>query len=196
MIDTHVRKYFNKIFVFGAYVFNKMHFTPNIITFIALIIGIFSAILFYYNYNIVSVILLWISGYFDAVDGELSRLTNNSSSFGTILDIVFDRIVEISIIISAALKFENARIYLIFLCSSIIISMTIFLTVGAISEKKGVKSFYYQAGLMERTEGFIMFSLMIILEKYINIITLIYSILISFTALQRFIEAKNIFKNN
>ena len=74
--------------------------------------------------------------------------------------------------------------------------MTIFLTVGAMSEKKGIKSFYYQAGLMERTEGFIMFTLMIILEKYINIITLIYAILISFTACQRFIEAKNIFKNN
>lgn len=41
-----------------------------------------------------------------------------------------------------------------------------------------------------------MFTLMIILEKYINIITLIYAILISFTACQRFIEAKNIFKNN
>lgn len=196
MIDTHVRKYFNKFFLFGAYVFNKLHFTPNIITLFALIIGIFSAILFYYNYNIVSVIFLWVSGYFDAVDGELSRLTNSSSSFGTILDIVFDRIVEISIIISAALKFENARIYLIFLCSSIILSMTIFLTVGGMSEKKGIKSFYYQAGLMERTEGFIMFTLMIMLERYINIITLIYTILISFTACQRFIEAKNIFKNN
>lgn len=196
MIDTHARKYFNKFFSFGAYIFNKLHFTPNIITLFALIIGVCSSILFYYNYNIVSIIFLWISGYLDAVDGELSRLTNNSSSFGTILDIVFDRIVEISIIISASLKFENARIYLIFLCSSIILSMTIFLTVGAMSEKKGIKSFYYQAGLMERTEGFIMFTLMIILEKYINIITLIYAILIFFTAYQRFIEAKNIFKNN
>lgn len=196
MIDTHARKYFSKIFVFGAYIFNKMHLTPNIITLFALITGIFSAILFYYNYNIFSVILLWLSGYFDAVDGELSRITNNSSSFGTILDIVFDRIVEISIIISAALKFEGARVYLVFLCSSIILSMTIFLTVGAMSEKRGIKSFYYQAGLMERTEGFIMFTLMIALEKYINIITLIYTVLIFFTACQRFTEARNIFKNN
>ena len=60
----------------------------------------------------------------------------------------------------------------------LLMSMTIFLTVGALSEKKGVKSFYYQAGVAERSEGFIFFSLMILIPSYLGIITNIFSILI------------------
>ena len=71
-------------------------------------------------------------------------------------------------------------------------SMTIFLTVGALSEKKGVKSFYYQAGVAERSEGFIFFSLMILFPGYLRIITNIFSILITVTAIQRFLEAKRL----
>ena len=71
-------------------------------------------------------------------------------------------------------------------------SMTIFLTVGALSEKKGVKSFYYQAGVAERSEGFIFFSLMILFPGYLRIITNIFSILIIVTAIQRFLEAKRL----
>ena len=71
-------------------------------------------------------------------------------------------------------------------------SMTIFLTVGALSEKKGVKSFYYQAGVAERSEGFIFFSLMILIPSYLGIITNIFSILIIITAIQRFFEAKRL----
>ena len=71
-------------------------------------------------------------------------------------------------------------------------SMTIFLTVGALSEKKGVKSFYYQAGVAERSEGFIFFSLMILIPSYLGIITNIFSILIIITAIQRFLEAKRL----
>ena len=71
-------------------------------------------------------------------------------------------------------------------------SMTIFLTVGALSEKKGVKSFYYQAGVVERSEGFIFFSLMILIPSYLGIITNIFSILIIITAIQRFLEAKRL----
>ena len=70
--------------------------------------------------------------------------------------------------------------------------MTIFLTVGALSEKKGVKSFYYQAGVAERSEGFIFFSLMILIPSYLGIITNIFSILIIITAIQRFLEAKRL----
>ena len=74
----------------------------------------------------------------------------------------------------------------------ILMSMTIFLTVGALSEKKGVKSFYYQAGVAERSEGFIFFSLMILIPSYLGIITNIFSILIIITAIQRFFEAKRL----
>ena len=90
------------------------------------------------------------------------------------------------------LKFVDVRYNLIVLTVCILMSMTIFLTVGALSEKKGVKSFYYQAGVAERSEGFIFFSLMILIPSYLGIITNIFSILIIITAIQRFFEAKRL----
>jgi len=70
--------------------------------------------------------------------------------------------------------------------------MTVFLTVGALSDKYSEKSFYYQPGLAERTEGFIFFSLMMIFNNYINIIVIIFSLAILYTAIQRILEAKKI----
>lgn len=91
--------------------------------------------------QIIAVTLLWVSGYLDAVDGAMARRSNSSSSFGTLLDIVSDRIVEVSIVLVLGLKFVDVRYNLIVLTVCILMSMTIFLTVGALSEKKGVKSF-------------------------------------------------------
>ena len=53
--------------------------------------------------------------------------------------------------------------------------MTIFLTVGALAQNNGMKSFRYQAGLAERSEGFICFSFMILLSSIkLNLVTNIF----------------------
>ncbi|MCI6666648.1 CDP-alcohol phosphatidyltransferase family protein [Romboutsia timonensis] len=192
MLDTHARKYVNPIIELGAKFLLKLKLTPNNVTILALLLGIATSIFLYFDMQIIAVILLWVSGYLDAVDGAMARRTNSSSSFGTLLDIVSDRIVEVSIVLVLGLKFVDVRYNLIVLTVCILMSMTIFLTVGALSEKKGVKSFYYQAGVAERSEGFIFFSLMILIPSYLGIITNIFSILIIITAIQRFFEAKRL----
>lgn len=195
MLDTHGRKYVTPLIKGVANIFIRLHFTANTITKIAFLVGIFSGILAYFEKEILAVIILWISGLLDAVDGEVARSQKDTTAWGTLMDITFDRIVELSIIIGLGLRFPNSRMELLFLSSAIIISMTVFLTVGALSEKKGMKSFYYQAGVMERTEGFISFSLMILFNKHLSIITLIYTVLVLFTAFQRLCEAKKILDN-
>ena len=192
MLDTHARKYVNPIIELGDKFLLNLKLTPNNVTILALLLGIATSIFLYFDMQIIAVILLWVSGYLDAVDGAMARRTNSSSSFGTLLDIVSDRIVEVSIVLVLGLKFVDVRYNLIVLTVCILMSMTIFLTVGALSEKKGVKSFYYQAGVAERSEGFIFFSLMILIPSYLGIITNIFSILIIITAIQRFFEAKRL----
>ena len=192
MLYTHARKYVNPIIELGAKFLLRLKLTPNNVTILALLLGIATSIFLYFDMQIIAVILLWVSGYLDAVDGAMARRTNSSSSFGTLLDIVSDRIVEVSIVLVLGLKFVDVRYNLIVLTVCILMSMTIFLTVGALSEKKGVKSFYYQAGVAERSEGFIFFSLMILIPSYLGIITNIFSILIIITAIQRFFEAKRL----
>lgn len=192
MLDTHARKYVNPIIELGAEFLLKLKLTPNNVTILALLLGISTSIFLYFDMQVVAVIVLWISGYLDAVDGAMARRSNSSSSFGTLLDIVSDRIVEVGIVLVLGIKFVDLRYNFIVLTACILMSMTIFLTVGALSEKKGVKSFYYQAGVAERSEGFIFFSLMILFPGYLRIITNIFSILIIVTAIQRFLEAKRL----
>ncbi len=194
MLDTHARKKLEFIFDIGAKAFIKLGLTPSTITFVAMITGVLSSVLFYFNLGFLSVCILWFSGYLDAVDGNMARRVNKSTKFGTLMDILFDRIVEVSLIIAMALRVPSAIFAMVLLSVSIIISMTIFLTTGALSENKGKKSFRYQAGLMERTEGFIMFTGMILFPIYAEEIGYVFAGLIAFTAVQRFIEAGKILK--
>lgn len=192
MLDTHGRKYVDPIINSGVSFLLKLKLTANNVTIIALLIGILTSVFIYFDMNIIAVLTLWISGYLDAVDGAIARKTNTTSLFGTLMDITFDRIVETCMILVLALKYVDARMSFIILLICIIISMTIFLTVGALVEKKGIKSFYYQAGVAERSEGFIMFSLIILLPKYILFFTNIFSFIIFITIIQRIVEAKKL----
>lgn len=194
MLDTHARKYVNPFIEKGANFFIKLKLSADSVTILALLLGIFASILLYFNQNIIAVLILWLSGYLDAVDGSIARKTNSSSSFGTVLDITSDRIVEIGIIVATGIKFVDVRFNLIILLSCILLSMVIFLTVGAVSEKSGIKSFYYQAGVAERSEGFIMFSIMMLSKTYLGIVINIFAFIILITALQRMIEARKILK--
>nr|WP_312578446.1 CDP-alcohol phosphatidyltransferase family protein [Sedimentibacter sp.] len=192
MLDTYGRKYIDKFFNKTADYFLKRNLKPNDITVIALILGVSASVFFYFENYLVSIILLWVSGYLDAVDGAMARKNKSITKTGTLLDICFDRIVEIIFIIVFALKHANAVFALLCLACTIVLSMSIFLTSGMLIENKGKKSFYYQAGLMERTEGFIMFTLMIIFNKYMKELSFFYAALILFTAGQRLISSINI----
>ncbi|KUP04517.1 CDP-alcohol phosphatidyltransferase [Bacillus coahuilensis m2-6] len=191
MLDTHARKYVQPSIERTAKSFLTIGLTANAVTVIAFVIGASSGLIYYAGFPILAVAVLWISGYLDAVDGTMARLTK-PSPFGTVMDITFDRIVEISVILGVAFVHPDSMWALLLLSVSIIISMTIFLTVGAISEKQGMKSFYYQAGLAERTEGFILFSAMMLFADYVLWITLLFFVIELFTGFQRFFEAKRI----
>ena len=194
MLDTHGRKYVQPMIEKTAHGFLRRGLTANQITVAAFLIGVSASVFVYFGYPILGMGILWLSGFFDAVDGSMARLSRTSSSWGTVLDVTFDRIVEVGIIIALALRHpEPLILFLLMLLSiSIIITMTIFLTVGAVSDKQSEKSFYYQPGLAERTEGFILFSLMVLVQSHLAIVTILFICVELFTGLQRLLEAKRI----
>jgi len=192
VLDTHARKYVEPMIGSTANIFLRLRLKPNQVTWAAFLIGSVTGVLIYYDQPILAVVLLWISGYLDAVDGAMARKQKKTSSWGTVLDITFDRIVELSVIIGLAAKFPEAQFLLLLLTAAIVFSMTVFLTVGALSDKKGLKSFYYQAGLAERTEGFILFSLMTLFPSWLLGFTGLFLFVEVFTALQRMWEAKQL----
>lgn len=191
MLDTKCRKYVQPVIKLGAKLFMKIGFSANDVTVLALVLGLLSGVFIYLQMPIASLVLLWVSGYLDAVDGSIARV-KGSTLFGTVMDVTFDRVVEIALILGIAFRYPEQRLNLIVLTCSIIISMTIFLTTGVMSDKISEKSFYYQTGLAERTEGFVMFSLMIIFSQYLSILIIAFYLMIFFTAGQRFLEAKRI----
>ncbi|WP_352406724.1 CDP-alcohol phosphatidyltransferase family protein [Acetoanaerobium noterae] len=195
MLDTHGRKYVEPIIESVANAFINRNISANKVTVLAFVLGISSGIWMLLGQPLIATAVLWISGLLDAVDGAIARKTGTSSSWGALMDITFDRIVELSVIISLAVLYPQARLVLIMLTGSIIISMTVFLTVGALSKNTKNKAFYYQAGLAERTEGFIMSSLMMLFSNHIIIITIVYFLAILFTAGQRLKEAYELLKN-
>ncbi len=196
MLDTRGRKYFDKIFDKSGGMLIDKGLSPTNVTIIAATIGIVGAISFSFGSVILPIILLWLSGFLDAVDGSMARQSRRVSPVGTLLDIWLDRLVEISYIISFAIVCSEATFSLMILACTIILSMTIFLTSGMLIENTGIKSFHYQAGLMERTEGFIMFTIMIIFYQCINILAFIYAILILYTAMQRLCMAIKVLGGN
>ncbi|CBH20907.1 conserved membrane protein of unknown function [Acetoanaerobium sticklandii] len=195
MLDTHGRKYVEPIIESVANAFINRNISANKVTVLAFVLGISSGGWMLLGQPLIATAVLWISGLLDAVDGAIARKTGTSSSWGALMDITFDRIVELSVIISLAVLYPQARLVLIMLTGSIIISMTVFLTVGALSKNTKNKAFYYQAGLAERTEGFIMSSLMMLFSNHIIIITIVYFLAILFTAGQRLKEAYELLRN-
>lgn len=193
MLDTHARKHVQPIVEKTADVFLKLGFTANGVTKIAFVIGMTSGFFIYLDQPFWAIFVLWLSGYLDVVDGTMARKTK-PSSWGTLLDISFDRLVEISVILGLAFRFPDSMWALLLLSVSIIVAMTVFLTVGALSDKEGMKSFYYQAGLAERTEGFILFTLMIVFSAYLTAITLVFCAVQLITISQRMAEARRILK--
>lgn len=194
MLDTHCRKYIQPLIGVGADLAMKLGLSANGVTIIAMLLGVFSGVLVALGFNILAVLILWLSGYLDAVDGTIARKTKSSSPFGTVMDITFDRMVEGAVILGVAYKYSEFSFISLVLAVSIIISMTIFLTTGPLAENKGEKTFYYQAGLAERTEGFLMLSLMMLLKENAGIVINIFTAMVLFTAFQRFMEAKKILK--
>lgn len=191
MLDTYARKHVQPAVDKTADYLLKKGWTADGVTKTAFAIGLSSGVFIYLDQLVLALIALWLSGFLDVVDGTMARKTK-PSPWGTLLDISFDRLVEISVILGLAFRFPDSMWALLLLSASIIVAMTVFLTVGALSEKQGMKSFYYQAGLAERTEGFILFTLMIVFSPYLTAITLLFIAVQIFTIFQRMAEAKRI----
>jgi phosphatidylglycerophosphate synthase len=165
MFDTKGRAIVQPVLDVLAQRLIRWGWTPNRITVMACVIGVCAGVAVALGYSVVAIVLLWVSGVCDALDGTVARMTKQTSAWGTLLDITLDRVVELSIVVAIALVFEEHSFSLLVLVGTFVIAMTVFLTVGAVSTRKGEKSFYYQPGWMERTECFILFTFMIIFPE-------------------------------
>lgn len=188
MLDTHSLKFVQPILIAIARLCRRLRISANTLTLGGLVLGLVAALLVAHGFT-AGIAVLWLSGLFDAADGTLARLTR-PSPLGAIMDITFDRIVEVCLIIALAWRFPEARLTLLVLTAVIVVAMSLFLSIGAALANKSPKSFHYAPGLVERTEGFIFLSLMALDTQRLLMWTWIFAGAIVITMVQRFLYVR------
>ena len=188
MLDTKARKYIQPILDSFARVCLRIGVSANTLTVAGMLIGVLAALLVVNDHAVAGVIVLWFSGLIDAADGTLARLTR-PSAIGAILDITFDRVVEVAMIVALACLYPDARLSLVILAGIIAIAMSLFLSIGAAVTNQSIKSFHYAPGLGERTEAFICLSLMVLDHVRLGLWTWFFIGVIVFTMAQRLYHA-------
>jgi len=74
--------------------------SPNFWTIVSLQFAILSAIIYGLGVEfglIIGGILLLVSGFFDVVDGQVAKVTGNTTKKGSYFDSMFDKIAEVAI---------------------------------------------------------------------------------------------------
>ncbi|WBV63947.1 CDP-alcohol phosphatidyltransferase family protein [Legionella pneumophila 130b] len=108
------------------------------------------------NLPYLAISLLLLSGYCDTLDGTIARLTNHSSDWGSVLDIMTDRVVEVGVVFALWAINPNERgLGSLLMMASILLCITSFLVVGIFKTNDSEKSFHYSPGLIERAEAFV-----------------------------------------
>lgn len=190
MIDSQYRKPYQKYFLDSIANHTIIRsLSPTLITCLGLCIGIIIPISLFYHRSFLAIFFLLLSGFLDTLDGTLARKQEKSSPKGALLDILSDRIVESAIIIGLYLyDTESRAIYALGMLAASYLCVTSFLTVGIFTQNDGTKSFHYSPGLMERTEAFFFYLLMILLPSQFFWLAITYILLVSITALIRTVE--------
>jgi archaetidylinositol phosphate synthase len=186
VIDTRWRGEFEPMFNFLARILVRFKIKPNYITIAALAIGLLSAIFIGFNRLLIALILLWISGLLDVLDGSVARLMGTSSALGAYMDLIFDRMVEAFIILGFAILAPTSYLAYILFYISVIFNFTTFVLAGTLFKNVGEKSMHYDTGIAERTETFIAFSLMLIFKNHITLILMTFNAIIFLTGIMRF----------
>jgi len=89
--------FYRRVAMWFVPLFYKLKMTPNGVTWLSLVSGIFAAFLVYHAYPIAGFFVFLFSIFFDCADGQLARLTGKSSPTGRILDGISDLLCVIAL---------------------------------------------------------------------------------------------------
>lgn len=195
MIEPYIRPLYQSILCDPIARFIGKMLSPNVITVLAILVGVAIAPALFYGQTTLALVLLILSGLFDTLDGTVARLCYQTSPYGTALDIVGDRVVEFAILLGLYFVAPETRsLDVLLMLGSILICVTSFLVVGIFSENNSQKSFHYSPGLMERPEAFVFFAAMMLFPEYFHILALVFSFCVLLTAIIRMVEFKKLSK--
>ena len=181
-----------------AQLFNNIGVTPTQITIISLLISISGGVFVIYDNLLLGGLLFLFGSSLDLLDGTLSRLTNNSTQTGALLDSVFDRLGEafmmLSLIILSLSNLEEVLTPTNITQSSD--SILIVLTVVALISSQTVSyvrargeslNVDMKSGLITRPERVLLISLGLV-TNYITLAVAIVALFSIVTLIQRLVN--------
>lgn len=170
-----------------ALIIVRIGLSPNHITLVGLLLSLLSAFFFYLNNLIFGGILILLTGFFDALDGVVARLSNRVTKWGGILDSSIDRYSEM-IILSGVIIGNLCDLLwgLLSIMGSFMVSYT-----RARGEVEGIK--LSSIGLMERAERMLLLAIFSIIEQlWLGIILL--AVFSNATAIHRLLYIRSFLK--
>lgn len=186
MIDSKWRAQVQPIFDQGARGLNRLGLTPAFVTVLALLTGLGAGFAIGYGQYSLAILLLWLSGALDVLDGTLARHQNKESQFGAYMDLIFDRVVEGAVVLGFYFSApEHPLSYLVFFMGAMF-NFTTFMVVGALFKNEGNKSMHYDVGIVERTETFVVFTLMLLWPAYGFAFLMVFNGIMVLTGIIRF----------
>jgi len=160
MIGKYRSWYETKFEILGEKV-AKLRITPNQLTLVSIIPGIFSCYFFSERKIIIGVIFMLLSFFIDALDGSLARTTGKITKTGKILDPVADRYIEFLIIFGVALG-KMAEFWIAFYCL-----FGMIMASYARARAESVENIdLMSVGIMERQEKFLLLLIGILLFNF------------------------------
>lgn len=94
------KKYTSSLSLFAKILHENFRLSPNQISVIAFCLSLISAFFILYNYLIVGLVVLFLSLFFDALDGAVARKYKMETAMGRKLEIIFDRTAELILFLS------------------------------------------------------------------------------------------------
>jgi len=174
----------------------RLHFTPNMLTSLALVFGLGAGILFAINHPFWASIMIVFCGLFDILDGKVAAKAHNQSLFGAIFDSSLDRYSEFFIYLGLAIHFhKHWAIWIIFFT---IIGSTMVSYTRARAEGLGIEC---KIGFMQRAERMVLLftgafvgALFNIFDPFIIGVLGIIAIVSNITAFQRIFYVRKVEK--
>jgi CDP-diacylglycerol--glycerol-3-phosphate 3-phosphatidyltransferase len=166
----------------------KTSVTPNMVTWFGFILILAATGLAATGHLFASGWAVLIAGFFDIIDGQLARSTNQVTRFGGILDSSLDRLSEAAILIGIMAYYLNNPVnYQEWLILLIGVTMIASFLVSYVRSRAEAENIPCQVGIFTRAERVIILALGLLINQ-LTIILPIIAVLSLATVIQRLVH--------
>ncbi len=166
---TKRRENLKKIYTPVGVLLYKLHLPPNLISLLAITMGMLSAYFFYHTKLLTAVAFLVMSGLFDLADGIVARLSDKASKFGAVFDWIADKWVDGFVLGSVAYVYAGPLTTITVITASMIhsfIKPVVYAEIGYQEREKGkIKDPLEGVGFFGRPETHITLILFALMER-------------------------------